>query len=314
METTVEVAVPAKSPATRQVLANIGNRYVVFGARNTLPGHRILGPSDVRQQFAERVGDEYDFPHERLVQSVLVDGAEVRPVHGPDHGWDIELIYPDGSKSLVEIKVRTRDFIGREFERHLDWLKNVKSSGLGQPEVWNFNVERLRLVVMTIDANDMPDFHELEPLNVWEFNRDGGTFERSHIVERVNDWVDRIHGVYSNVEGWSAGLGISIDKSRTVLMSEELMQKFAVPDRNLTILDLSKDGQPLLSFVPVGLWIFGSNGRIDIISRRGTTPLMDLARSLEPPQWAILRDRSKRVFEPWSEEAFVKLSEEAAVP
>jgi hypothetical protein len=314
MEAVAEIPIPAKNPATRQVLANIGNRYVVFGTRSVLPDRRILGPSDVHRQFTERVGDEYDFPAERLVQSVLVDGAEVRPIYGPDRGWDIEVIYPDGSKSLVEIKIRMRDFIGREFEPHLGWLREMKASGSGTPEVWNFNIERLRLNIMTIDAGGTPNLFELEPLNVWEFNLDGSTFERSYVVDRIADWVSRINNVYANVEEWSAGLGVSIDKSRTVLMSEELMQKFAVPDRDLQILDLSKDGKSLLSFVPVGLWIFGSNGRIEIISKQGTTLLLDTARSPDPPNWLIFLDKIKRTFEPWSKVAFLKLFEAAEAP
>jgi hypothetical protein len=314
METVAETPIPAKDPATRQVLANIGNRYVVFGTQSVLRSHRILGPTDVRQKFSERVGDEYEFPLGRLVQSVLVDGAEVRPVHGPDQGWDIEVIYPDETKSLVEIKIRTRDFVTRERDRNLDWLRKTKASGSGKPEIWNFNIERLRLNIVTIGDGDMTSSVALEPLNVWEFNQDGSTFDRSYVVERIADWVKRIDDVYASVEEWSLGRGVSIDKSRTILMSEELMQKFAVSDRELPILDLNKDGKSLLSFVPVGLWIFGSNGRIDIISRQGTTLLLDMARSSDPPNWSILLDKVARTYEPWSKEAFIKLFDAAVVP
>jgi hypothetical protein len=313
METVAETPIPAKNPATRQVLANIGNRYVVFGTRSVLPSHRLLGPSDVRQQFSERVGDEYEFPPGRLVQSVLVDGAEVRPLLGPDQGWDLEVIYPDGSKSLVQVKIRTRDFVAREFDRNLNWLREMNASGSGTPEIWNFNIERLRLNILVIDG-DMLSSVALEPLNVWEFNQDGSTFDRSFVVDRIADWVKRIDNVYANVEDWTAGRGVSIDKSRTILMSEELMQKFAVPDRELPILDLNKDGKSLLSFVPVGLWILGSNGQIDIISERGTTLLLDKARSPDPPNWSILRDKTKQTFEPWSSEAFKKLFDATGVP
>lgn len=314
MEAVAQMPIRAKNPATRQVLVNIGNRYVVFGSRTVLPNHHVLGPKDVRQRFSERVGDEYDFPHERLVQSVQVDGAEVRPAYGSDYGWDIEIIYPDESKALVEIKIRTRDFINREFDQHLAWLREVKALGSGSPEVWNFNIERLRLNIMSVDAGGMPNHFELEPLNVWEFNQDGSTFERSYVLERIADWISRINNVYTNVEDWSAGLGFSIDKSRTVLMSEELMQKFAVPDRDLQILDLGKDGNSLLSFVPVGLWIFGSNGRIDVISRNGTTLLLDTADSLCLPNWMILLDKVERKFEPWNKETFLKLLKAAEAP
>jgi len=311
MEASTDTAALTKDPATRQVLVNIGNRYVVFGLPSVFPGRPILGPRNVRQQFSERVGDEYDFPHDRLVQSVQVDNAEVLAVHGPDRGWDIELLYPDGSKTLVEIKVRTRGIINREFDDYLAWLKQIKAKGGGEPEIWNFNIERLRLNIMVVDTSGIPRFYEMEPLNIWEFNADGGTFERSHVVDRVANWLTRIGTVYSSVENWSAGLGVIIDKSRTVLMSEELMQKFAVPDKELSILDLNKDDKSLLSFVPVGLWVLGSNGRIDVISKQGTALLLDEARFPDPPKWSLLVNRSQRRFEPWNKQAFLKLIEAA---
>lgn len=80
--------------------------------------------------------------------------------------------------------------------------------------------------------------------------------------------ADPINTVYSNVEDWSAGLGITTDNSRTVLMSEDIIQKFSVPDAELSILDLSKSGKPLLSFVPFGLFIMGANSLIDIILKQ----------------------------------------------
>ena len=53
-------------------------------------------------------------------------------------------------------------------------------------------------------------------------------------------------------------------------MSEELMQKFAVVDRELRVLDVIRDEQVIVSFVPRGLWLIGTWGRIDMITRDRT--------------------------------------------
>jgi hypothetical protein len=151
----------------------------------------------------------------------------------------------------------------------------------------------------------------LNPLNVWEFNADGTTFERSYVVDQITDWVNRINGVYSDVEEWSVGRGIFFDRSRTVRMAEELMQKFSVPDRELPILDLSMDSSPLLSFVPFGLWIIGSYGRIDIISKHGTSVLVDASRPPKLPEWRILVSRTAREFVAWNKDSFVELCKAA---
>jgi len=311
METVAETAIAAKDPTKRQVLANIGNRYVVFGDRRALPGGRLLGPEDVHQPFSERVSDEYEFPAARLERSIVVDGAEVRPAGGPDHGWDIEIVYPDGSMSLVEIKARTRDFTSRELDQNIARLRDIQASGLGAPEIWNFNIERLNLHIVTLGGDGSFQSIVLQPLNVWQFNPDGSTFDRSMIESRVADWGKRIDDLYADIEAWSAGLDVIIDRSRTIRMSEELMQGYAVPDRDLSILDLSKHGRAILSFVPVGLWVFGSNGRIDIISSRGTTLLLDLARPLTKPNWSVLTNKTERSFEPWTKAAFLKILEGA---
>ncbi|WP_156332440.1 hypothetical protein [Rhodopseudomonas sp. AAP120] len=311
MDTVREKAIGVKDPARRQVLVNIGNRYVVFGNHRGLPGERVLGPNDVLRPVAERIADEYDFPASRLEKSIVVDGADIRLSAGADPGWDFEVIYPDGSTSIVEIKIRTRDFTLRELDQNIARLRQMQASGFAAPEIWNFNIDRLNLHILAIDGNGSPHSEVLPPLNVWQYNQDGSTFDRAAIENRVTDWVKRIDNLYASIAAWSAGLGVTIDRSRTIRMSEELMQDYAVPDRDLSILDLSKNGKATLSFVPVGLWIFGSNGRIDIISNRGTTLLLDLARPLDPPNWCILKDRVERSFEPWGKAAFLEIFEAA---
>jgi hypothetical protein len=296
------------------VLVNVGNRYVVFGTRASLPSRRTLGPADVRLRFSERVGDEYEFPHERLVRSILVDGAEVRQCEKTETNGDIEVIYPNSIPVLAEIKIKTHDFTRRELEQHTRWLNTFTGSTDYFPEVWNFNIERLRLSILYLDRNNLISHYELEALNVWEFTNNEGTFEKSYVEERVSDWVGRIYGIYKEVESWVSERLLTFDKSRTIIMSEELMQKFAVPDRSIEILDVGKDGNALLSFVPIGLWIFGSRGRIDIISKRGTYLLLDAAQGEDPPKWMLLRDKTSKTFHPWTRELFFSLLDDAEAP
>ena len=59
-------------------------------------------------------------------------------------------------------------------------------------------------------------------------------------------------------------------------MSEEMMQQFAVPDRDIPVLDILDVDQVIASFVPRGLWMIGSWGRIDIITRDRTRVLVAL--------------------------------------
>lgn len=78
-------------------------------------------------------------------------------------------MFPDKSKSLVQIKVRTRVFIKREFDEYLIRLKQCTE----EAEIWNINIEQLRLTIMEAYEKGIPQFHHMQPLNVLEINDDG---------------------------------------------------------------------------------------------------------------------------------------------
>jgi hypothetical protein len=97
-------------------------------------------------------------------------------------------------------------------------------------------------------------------------------------VDEVNDWVGRIAALYESIrsELEDCRPTFRFEQHRTIIMSEEPMQRFAVPDRELPILDVLDEDQVIASFVPNGLWLIGSWGRIDVITRSRTRVLLAL--------------------------------------
>ena len=87
-------------------------------------------------------------------------------------------------------------------------------------------------------------------------------------------------------------------------MSEDPMQKFAVPDRELVILDLSRGEAPVMSIVPAGLWVVGANGRIDIITHERSAILLDASRDIGTTRWVYIVRGERREARPWDETAF----------
>ena len=170
-------------------------------------------------------------------------------------------------------------------------------------EIWAFNVERLSLGILWSEARFAPRFEKLPALNVWEFHPDGSIFERRHVVEEVDDWIRRVEAVYADVESWIGGDGLTTSRDRTVPLSEELMQNFAVPDRDMPILDVASNGKPLVSMVPVGLWLVGFAGMIDIITRDGTFRLGAIPHRSEPPRWVVV-DWKTRTRMDWGRDIF----------
>jgi hypothetical protein len=127
--------------------------------------------------------------------------------------------------------------------------------------------------------------------------------DRDHIVRRVDDWVGRIEALYQQLSRWLPA-GWTADRSGTVQMREELMQKFSVPARELPVLQLSYQGKPSAHIEPRGLWIIGANGRLDLFSGLGHYVIIDSAENLEPPDWRIAPLSDRRKLRPLNQETF----------
>ncbi len=302
---------PVNSPATsqgqsvqhphdRQILACLGNRYVVFGSGASLPDRRQLGPDDVKVRLP-RVGQQQDDAKARIITTLVVEGFEVSSTQEEQFG-DIAIVDADGHQALVELKVGDQDFAGLDLGQAWTDLAPVAEAG-ERREIWGFNFERLNLGIVWSEGRLAPSFEKLLALNVWEFNHDGSVFDRHHVLEEVDDWIRRVETVYADVENWARTDGLTVRRDRTVPMSEEMMQDFAVPDRDMPILDVAADGKPVVSMVPAGLWMIGFKGLVDIITRSGTFRLGAIPQASEPPIWVVV-DWKTRTRTNWSKEAF----------
>jgi hypothetical protein len=146
------------------------------------------------------------------------------------------------------------------------------------------------------------------PLNVWEYDQNGSLLERSEVVQRVEEWLNRVNALYQQIEEWVRSIGgLRAERYRSVTMSEEPMERFAVPDREVPVLDISRDAVPILSFVPYGLWIVGADGRIDVITRGGTHFIVDQGLK-GTPYWLLVHGQNRKCIVPFDQEAFVRLA------
>jgi hypothetical protein len=187
----------------RQILVNLGNRWVLYGPSATLPVAPRLTPADGKE--LPRVADESEHAEQRILQTMRVSNAEVQT---EPEGSDADFRITDdaGHITLVEIKVRETDPKKRDFDAITQWLKRDESDDGYTREVWFFNIERLRLTVFSENDRHGFDYIELVPLNVWEYVKDG-VFERSRVVAQVDDWAERLDRLYKEIERWAAKQG-----------------------------------------------------------------------------------------------------------
>ena len=271
-------------PAKRQVLVNLGNRFVVFGPEGGLPEPIRFDPKV--SPILPRVPDESEVAETRIAETLQVSGL-TRATPGPkraDNG-DVELLDAKGRRILVELKVRERDPNQRDLQSGLELLDLAKSKGQDL-EVWFFNLERLKLTMMRRDGSNLR-FDNLVPLNVWEKSSEG-IFEREQVTKEVDEWLCRVGRLYTDVQEWLGDRGdLRFEKTRTVTISEEIMQRFAVTDREVPVLDVVLGEQVLASFVPRGLWLIGAWGRVDVITKDKTSILV-VIKQADELEWRVV--------------------------
>ena len=106
-----------------------------------------------------------------------------------------------------------------------------------------------------------------------------------HIERRIEDWQRRLRGLYADLRIWLPP-GWSADERHDVAMHEPLMRLFAVPERRLPSLNLTRDGSSV-RLEPRGLWIVGTNGRVDMVSSQRHDLLIDRAELYDRPRWTL---------------------------
>ena len=110
------------------------------------------------------------------------------------------------------------------------------------------------------------------------------TIDAQHIRRRVDDWEERLNGLFAAIgewlpDGWEARQGAP------VLMDEELMRRFGVAAKRMPTLELRDRAGHVARLVPRGLWIIGSNGRVDLKRDGHRYLVVDMAENFETPDW-----------------------------
>lgn len=119
--------------------------------------------------------------------------------------------------------------------------------------------------------------------------------DKEYIESRVSDWISRICNLFSSVKDYCSDYPqIEFAENTTTRMHEELMQKYNVSQVDLPVLELKKNKELLASFKPVGLWVIGANGRVDILTKSGAYILVDVAEKGEPSKWKVYAPKNRR--------------------
>ena len=110
------------------------------------------------------------------------------------------------------------------------------------------------------------------------------TIDATHIRRRVDDWEERLGSLFAAVDGWLPD-GWEARPGDPVVMDEELMRRFGVAAKRMPTLELQDRAGHLAKLVPRGLWIIGSNGRVDLKRDGRHYLIVDMAENFDAPDW-----------------------------
>lgn len=191
--------------------------------------------------------------------------------------------------------------------------KNFISGATGDEIQKNTNLspEIIKKAVKNLhDNNLVKTIPDSSPNNTYKFFNVCITDEgfKKYLLERIDDWKKRISNLYALVNNWLIDQqGYTMKTNNTVNMYEELMQKYGIEKQLIDVADIFKHDKLILSIKPVGLWIIGANGRVDLITKNDSFIMVDVADWQENPQWTIFKSKDRRNGQIFSKEIFYNL-------
>jgi hypothetical protein len=167
---------------------------------------------------------------------------------------------------------------------------------------------------MTHDGIRAPRLETLQtravlPTHVHSFTKMEYTMteiNKEQVENRVRDWKKRVTDLYSDINLWLKDTEYTFKKGSKITMYEELMSQFGIPASEIDTADVHKGKHFILSIKPKGIWIIGANGRIDILTTKGSYMLVDTADEFSKPQWKLLNGNKKNGME-FNKQTFIQL-------
>ncbi len=117
---------------------------------------------------------------------------------------------------------------------------------------------------------------------------------REDVLLRLEEWRERVHALYDEVERALQGRGFTFDRQGKHTSSEPLVQAVGLNDEEQPKVDIFRivraNGTTAAVLYPRGPWVVGANGRIDLrlTPSAGTTQifmLMDQSGPFSTPFW-----------------------------
>jgi hypothetical protein len=86
---------------------------------------------------------------------------------------------------------------------------------------------------------------------------------------------------------WSSEAHYHFDRTATTTMDEELMQLYGVASTELPILRIFLGKALVASAIPIGLWVIGASGRVDLLTATKAASIVNSSNDPAIAKWTI---------------------------
>ena len=264
--------------------------------RHGVPGRRLRR---IRESDVLRAGDA-----QRLAIPLSADEdenlTEITSDQETDFGSDFSYRDDNGLEAAVELKLPSRDPPPASIRTAFAQLRHAASKS---PERFH----RAEVWVLSRNASTLTIWSDRDPAGVSSIygladvvstesafrSPRQSPVDSAYIQQRVESWRALVRALYEDITDWLEGTDYRTDQASTVRMDEELMQRFAVDPVELPVLRILKAGTVLATVRPIGLWVIGSNGRIDILTAKANATIVNTGRDLIGPDWRVYLSRTQ---------------------
>jgi hypothetical protein len=123
---------------------------------------------------------------------------------------------------------------------------------------------------------------------------DPNAVTREDVLSRLEEWRNRVHEFYDDIEQALRGHGFKFDREGKHTSSEALVQAVGLSQGEQPKVDILRivrpDGTNAAIFYPRGPWVIGANGRIDLrlsptVGRHHAFMVVDQSGPFSKPFW-----------------------------
>lgn len=119
--------------------------------------------------------------------------------------------------------------------------------------------------------------------------------DKEYIDKKSDGWISKVERLYADIkDALKNDSDVRFKSEQYMVMQEELMQEYGVPPKKVPIFDLFVGNQLRATFKPVGLWVVGAKGRIDILTKEGSYILVDLGEDDAHPDWKVFTPKNRK--------------------